>query len=76
VGAEKINEPEGVQLHRGDGSIIDCELLHEGVDDEGMDQWLITGVEFHPEYGDTITIAVFPPRCGLEFQAPALKPDE
>jgi hypothetical protein len=63
-----MGRPEGVQICRGDGTVIDCELIHEGTDEKGMDQWSIAGVEFHPEHGDTIHVAVMPPRTGLGFR--------
>jgi hypothetical protein len=57
--------PEGVQIRRGDGTVIDCELVHEGVDERGMDRWMIAGVEFHPEHGDQVYVQEIPPRTSL-----------
>jgi len=58
-------KPENVQIHRPDGTVLNCELAHEGVDDEGMDHWVIANAVFHP--ADHVTIGVLPPKTSLGF---------
>ena len=67
--------PEGVQIRRGDGSVLDCELIHEGPDEDGMDHWCIVGAEFHPERGDQIHMDVLPPRTSIGFRMPDWEDD-
>jgi hypothetical protein len=65
-------KPVGVRLHRADGTVLDVELVDEGVDDEGMRNWVIANAVYRP--GDHITIAVLPAMTGITFQArPGLK---
>jgi hypothetical protein len=64
-----IGKPENVQVHRPDGTIIDCELVHEGIDDQGMDRWVIAGVDFNMGE-DHLTIGVMPARTSIGFRAP------
>lgn len=59
-------KPEGVVIVRADGTELNCELVHEGVDEDGMDRWLVTGVKFNPRV-DKIRIQHMPPRTGLGF---------
>jgi hypothetical protein len=61
-------KPTGVRLHRADGSVINCELVHLGYDEEGMDNWEIAGVDYRP--GDHLTIEVMPAKTGISFRAP------
>jgi hypothetical protein len=43
-----------VRIYRGDtGEEVPCELVHQGIDDEGMDQWLIANTTFQMS---TVTI--------------------
>lgn len=60
-------KPTNVQLHRADGTVVDCELVHQGLDENGFDQWLIAGVTYRP--GDRLTMDVLPARTGITFAA-------
>jgi hypothetical protein len=61
-------KPVGVQLRRRDGTVIDCELVHKGVDEQGMDLWLIANAIYQP--GDQITVEQMPAMTGIGFRAP------
>lgn len=65
-----MGKPRNVQIHRGDGSTLNCELVHAGISEDGMDHWDIVGVEFHPEQGDHLTADEIPPRTSLGFRMP------
>ena len=62
-----MGKPEGVRVHRTDtDEWVDCELIHKGVDDEGMDCWLIAGVVVRPDV-DEVLVAVMPAMTGIGF---------
>ena len=61
-------KPTGVRLHRADGTVINCELVDEGVDDSGMHNWRIANVIYRS--GDHITVDELPPCTGIGFSAP------
>jgi hypothetical protein len=63
-------KPVGVRLHRADGTVLNCELADEGVDDEGMHNWRIANAVYRP--GDSITVEELPPMTGVGFTAPRL----
>jgi hypothetical protein len=71
-----MGKPEGVQIHRGDGTVLNCELIHRGVFDDGEDHWEVAGIEFHPEHGDFITVQEVPPKISISFRGPKWEPDE
>jgi len=58
-------KPTGVKLRRADGTVLDVELVHEGVDGEGMDCWAIANAVYRP--GDQITIVALPARTSIGF---------
>lgn len=60
-------KPVGVRLHRADGTVLNCELADDGVDADGMRQWVIANAVYQP--GDQITIEEMPPRTGITFRA-------
>ena len=63
-----MSKPVNVRIHRGDTGIeVPCELVHDGVDEEGMDQWLIANAVFRPGI-DELRIDVMPPRTGIALQ--------
>lgn len=63
-------KPENVRVYRKDtGETVHCELIHQGVDDEGMDNWLVAGVEFRAGL-DELQIDVLPPMSGITFAGP------
>jgi hypothetical protein len=64
-------KPTGVRLHRADGTVLNCELVHKGVDGEGMDQWLIANAQYRD--GDQITV-VLPGMTGIGFRAADVQP--
>ena len=59
-------EPQGVRIVREDGTEVPCELVHEGVDEQGIDQWVIANAVFHVGR-DRLHIDRFPGRTGLAF---------
>lgn len=71
-----MGRPEGVQVVRGDsGEVIPCELVHEGVNEDGMDVWRVAGVTVRP-YLDQLKVAVLPPRTSIsvDFVSQSQKP--
>jgi len=60
-------KPEGVRIVCADGSELECELVHEGVDANGIDQWLIANAVLRIDQGDTVRIRMFPGRTGIGF---------
>jgi hypothetical protein len=60
-------KPEGVRLHRADGTVLDVELFHQGVDDEGLDVWVVANARHRP--GDRLTVETLPGRTAIEFTA-------
>ena len=60
-------KPVGVRLHRADGSVLDCELVDEGVDDEGMHNWAIANAVYRP--GDSVTVEELPGHTSIGFVA-------
>jgi len=63
-----MSKPVNVRIHRGDTGIdVPCELMHKGMDEDGMDQWLIANATFRPGI-DTVLIGVLPPRTGIALQ--------
>jgi hypothetical protein len=61
-------KPVGVQVRRTDGTVLNAELVHEGVDDDsGLDTWLIANIDYRP--GDTVLIAELPPCTAIGFRA-------
>jgi hypothetical protein len=59
-------KPKGVRVVRPDGKVLNCELVHDGPDDRGMDSWRIVGVTFRPGL-DQLQVAVFPGKTALTF---------
>jgi hypothetical protein len=60
-------KPTGVRLHRKDGTVLNCELVCEGVDGEGMEQWRIANAVY--QHGDYITVEELPGMTSLGFRA-------
>lgn len=60
-----MGRPVGVRVGRPDGTEIPCELVHLGVDKEGMDLWEVGGIEYHPERGDHLLVDVLPARTAF-----------
>jgi hypothetical protein len=60
-------KPKNVRLHRADGTVLNCELFHQGVDDEGMDCWVIANADYRP--GDNVTMDELPGRTSVSFRA-------
>jgi len=61
-------KPTDVRIERADGTVLHCELVHEGVDDEGVDHWLIANAQWRPS--DQIKIGVLPARTSIGFTCP------
>jgi hypothetical protein len=57
--------PVGVQLHRADGTVLNCELADEGVTAEGLHHWVIANAVYR--LGDKITCEVLPGRTSIGF---------
>lgn len=62
-----MNGPEGVQIHRADGTVLDAELFDEGVDREGMHNWRIANAVY--QIGDQVTCRLLPGRTSIGFTA-------
>lgn len=62
-----MNGPEGVKLHRADGTVLDVELFDAGVDDEGMHVWEVANAVY--QLGDNLTVDVMPGRTSITFRA-------
>lgn len=60
-------KPEGVRVVRADGTELDCELVHVGPDERGMDVWEVAGVTIYP--GDKIQCDVLPARTTISATA-------
>ncbi len=58
-------KPKDVRIRRGDGSEINCDLIHRGIED-GLDTWEIPGVIFNP-YTDKLLIGVLPAMTTIAF---------
>lgn len=67
-------KPEGVRITRANGDVVNCELAHLGLNDEGMDTWAVCGVQFQPGK-DKLSIGLLPQKTAIEFMAQAL-PDQ
>ena len=58
-------KPEGVRIRRGDtGEVVPVELIHLGIDENGMDQWKIADSTFRAGL-DAIEMDVLPARTGI-----------
>lgn len=62
-----MGKPEGVKVVRVDGTELECELVHRGPDDKGLDVWEVTGVVFRE--GDKIQCKVLPAKTSLVVTA-------
>lgn len=60
-------KPVGVRLHRADGTVLNCELIDQGVDEHGMHNWAIANAQYLP--GDNVTIEELPGRTSIGFVA-------
>jgi hypothetical protein len=60
-------KPTGVRVHRADGTVLNAELVHNGPDHEGLDNWLIANIDYRP--GDNVSIEELPPRTSISFRA-------
>jgi len=56
-------KPEGVTIHRADGTELNAELHYTGRDADGCHTWAVAGALLKP--GDRITCAVLPPRTAI-----------
>lgn len=52
--------PEGARIIRGDGTVLYPELVHLGVDEEGIDQWEVAGAVWNPADGDRFELDLLP----------------
>jgi len=65
IWAKATSKPVNVRIIRGDTGVeVPCELVHDGVDEDGMDQWLIANVTFRIGI-DELRVGVLPPRTGI-----------
>jgi len=60
-------KPTDVKLHRANGTVINCELVHDGPNEDGVDEWSIVGVVYRP--GDHISVGILPARTGITIAA-------
>lgn len=66
-----MGKPVGVQIHRADGTVLNCELVNEGIDDEGMDCWVIANAVY--QHGDHVTVEQLPAMTGIGFRARGIR---
>lgn len=70
-----MGKPENVRVVRPDGSEVPCELIHDGYDEDGIDQWTATGPTYRVGL-DQLRVGVFPGRTGLTFDAKCVVPGD
>jgi hypothetical protein len=59
-------KPENVRVVHPDGTETPCELIHDGPDENGIDQWTATGPVFRVGL-DKFRVDVLPARTGISF---------
>ena len=58
-------KPKGVKVHRADGQILQAELVHDGIAEDGCDHWVIASPQVDLDAGDQITCEELPARTSL-----------
>jgi len=59
--------PTGVRIRRADGSVLECELVDDGVDENGIHNWMIANAVY--QVGDEVTCEMLPGQSSIGFMA-------
>jgi hypothetical protein len=57
--------PEGVKVLRADGTVMPCELVYRGREDDGQHLWEVAGMVLQP--GDQLYADVMPGHTGISI---------
>ena len=53
-------KPIGVKVHRRNGEVLDAELIHLGIAQNGLDEWVIASPQVDLTKGDHVSVEELP----------------